>query len=126
MEQHLKGAGLEAGRGLCTATSGHGSLSCYFKRNPIPKLPEAASIGAHFSVVQTHCCSAQDTAEQPGRDSELILAQYRGCVSSPPSPGTIYVMGTQDLTPAEPEHPSQSRAQGLQALRTDHSTAKLL
>lgn len=61
-----------------------------------------------------HCCSAQDTAEQPGRDSELILAQYRSCVGSPPSPGTIYVMGTQDLTPAEPEHPSQSRTEGLQ------------
>lgn len=27
----------EGGRGLCSGTSGHASLFCYFKRNPIPK-----------------------------------------------------------------------------------------
>lgn len=34
----------EGGRGLSTGTVGHGSLYCYFKRNPIPNLPETAKL----------------------------------------------------------------------------------
>lgn len=102
-EEHLKGASAaREAQGSAEQLVGTGAFFVTSRETPSQTFQKLQSSSGHklgcTSVeVQTArisclgCCSAQDTAEQPERDSELILPQDQSCVGPAPSPPVMYM-----------------------------------